>query len=262
MAIKRVRKKEDEEMVMGINAVSAKFTAQRELIVKAKFSESIFKSTEKKFKFVKEMAQYLAKNKKSYEVCGDEELSTWARSVHHEGVAILIKTPKVDLSASAIFQTLKRQKFVMIMEGVTNPHNLGAVVRSLAFLNGEVLAYNSKECQISASAYRVAQGGVDKIIACDYSECGLKQLITFLQQLHFTVWTTEVAPEHSVELTKARLEGKHAFIIGNELTGVSETARSLSNRKIHIGGVKGMDSLNLSVASSLLIYEWTKQNKK
>ncbi|MDR2952649.1 MAG: RNA methyltransferase, partial [Treponema sp.] len=108
----------------------------------------------------------LAQRKRPYKICEDEELERISKSVHHQGVVMMIKSPEIlPLSGEDLDLWANEKKTGLVLHSVGNDHNLGAIARAAAFFDAAFIVLNDKdeEARLTTSAYRVAEGGMEHI---------------------------------------------------------------------------------------------------
>jgi TrmH family RNA methyltransferase len=166
-----------------------------------------------------------------------------------QGVMTLVRAPAWDLN-----QLFRGQALVVVLDGVQDPGNAGAIVRAaeafgatgLMFLKGTVSPYNSKAVRASAgSIFRVPLAvNLDGVLAR-----------AAIEQHRLDVYAA--APAGSKDLGQADLRRKCALIIGSEGRGVSEKLRGAAiDLRIPVSGV---ESLNAAMAAGILLYEARRQ---
>ena len=166
-----------------------------------------------------------------------------------QGVIALVHPPVWSLD-----QLFRGQSLVVVLDGVQDPGNAGAIVRSaeafgatgVLFLKGTVSPYNPKTLRASAgSLFRVpVVQGLDENLAR-----------AALDQHRLDVYAA--APRGAKILQDVDLKRRCAFVIGSEGRGVSEKLR-LAAMELRIP-TAGVESLNASIAASVLLYEARRQ---
>ncbi|MDB9827591.1 RNA methyltransferase [Flavobacteriaceae bacterium] len=171
------------------------------------------------------------------------------------------KLKNIELNRKDIdeFKHSKKTKLVVILDDIRSLNNIGSVFRtSDAFLVEKVYL-----CGITASPphkdiHKTALGSTESV---DWEYCeNISKLIIKLKQDKFFIWSVEQA-DKSKKLTSFSLDKdlKHALIFGNEVKGVSEAAINLSDEVIEIPQFGTKHSLNISVCSGILIWEFFKR---
>ena len=106
----------------------------------------------------------LAAGRRIYRRVGDEELERLAGSRAHQGIVAILRAPVMAWSEAPWLQELARAPGVTLaLDGVGNPHNLGALARTAAFLGarGLLLSEQGAEAIASTAAWRTAEGGLE-----------------------------------------------------------------------------------------------------
>jgi TrmH RNA methyltransferase len=145
-------------------------------------------------------------------------------------------------------------KPLLILDGVGNPHNLGAIARTAAFfgLDRIVLAERPDQALPSDAAYRVAEGGLEHLTLYR------AQLPAALRELrgHYRVVGTSLATG-SPPLERAG-DRPVALILGNEETGLDRATLAACDEVVRIPGSGHVQSLNVASAAAVLIYLLTR----
>ena len=150
--------------------------------------------------------------------------------------------------------TLKGNKIV-ILEDIQDPGNLGTIIRSSVAFNVDTLVLSSNTVDLyNPKVIRATQGMLFKsniIIEND-----LENLIKNLKQNNYTIYTTNVKNGNSLKTIEKK--DKVAIIMGNEGSGVSDKLNSLADKYLYIDMNKNCESLNVAVATSIILYELDK----
>ena len=140
---------------------------------------------------------------------------------------------------------------ILILDGVQDPGNLGALMRSAKAFNfdtivlglGTVDPYNDK-------VIRSSQGAIFKLNILDGN------VVDFIKSLEgYDIYSTNV--ENGISVDDVEKSAKVALILGNEGNGVSDEVNSLGLKNLYIK-MSNTESLNVSVAGSILMYELNK----
>jgi TrmH family RNA methyltransferase len=169
-------------------------------------------------------------------------------------IAALIETPAWNW-ADILGGGDKAPPLILVLAGLQDPGNLGTILRSAeAFgargvlsLPGTVSAWNPK-------AVRASAGSVFRL---PLLAAGAEESFARLREAGITLWTTAVtgaAPAHLADLA-----GPIALLIGNEGNGVPEELAAQAERAVTIPCPGPVESLNASVAASVLLYEASRQ---
>ena len=145
----------------------------------------------------------------------------------------------------------------VLIENVEKPHNLSAIIRSCDAVGVlEAYAIFNKEKFLTFNS--TAQGSQKWVQVNQYKET--TEAINVLKKKGFTLYGTNLNPK-SIDYRKCNFKGPTAFVLGAEKWGISKEAASLVDEHIHIP-MRGMvESLNVSVAASALLFEALRQRQ-
>lgn len=150
--------------------------------------------------------------------------------------------------------TLKGNKIV-ILEDIQDPGNLGTIIRSSVAFNVDTLVLSSNTVDLyNPKVIRATQGMLFKLNII--IENDLENLIKNLKQNNYTIYTTNVKNGNSLKTIEKK--DKVAIIMGNEGSGVSDKLNSLADEYLYIDMNKNCESLNVAVATSIILYELDK----
>ena len=150
--------------------------------------------------------------------------------------------------------TLKGNKIV-ILEDIQDPGNLGTIIRSSVAFNVDTLVLSNNTVELyNLKVIRATQGMLFKLNII--IENDLENLIKNLKQNNYTIYTTNVKNGNSLKTIEKK--DKVAIIMGNEGSGVSDKLNSLADKYLYIDMNKNCESLNVAVATSIILYELDK----
>jgi tRNA G18 (ribose-2'-O)-methylase SpoU len=157
------------------------------------------------------------------------------------------------------FKNAEKTRLIIILDNVRSLNNIGSVFRTCdAFLIEKIFL-----CGITASPphkdiHKTALGSTESV-EWEYFK-NISELLMELKKDNVHIWSVEQA-DKSKKLTNFNIDKdlKHALIFGNEVKGVSEEAINLSNEVIEIPQFGTKHSLNISVCSGILIWEFYKK---
>ena len=145
----------------------------------------------------------------------------------------------------------------VLIENVEKPHNLSAIIRSCDAVGVlEAYAIFNKEKFLTFNS--TAQGSQKWIKLHQFNET--KKAVNTLKEQGFKLYGTNLNPE-SIDYKQCNFKGPTAFVLGAEKWGITEETSSLMDEHIHIP-MRGMvESLNVSVAASALLFEAIRQRQ-
>jgi TrmH RNA methyltransferase len=199
--------------------------------------------------------QALARAHKPYRQVDEAELARVAGTVLHGGaVAIARPRPLSGFAPTAARAWAQDGKPLLILDGIGNPHNLGAIARTAAFfgLARIVLADRPDQALPSDAAYRVAEGGLEYLALY---RAPLSTVLRQLRQAYRIVGTALTGSSPGMEPTGER---PVALILGNEKIGLDAATLALCDEVVRIPGSGHVQSLNVASAAAILIYLLTR----
>lgn len=238
-----------EFRIHGLNACQAAFKNRPDSIRKLWLLESRIP------KFTALLA-FCVKNKIGYNVVENEDLEKLTGSAHHEGVCLAV-LPQSELPLSTWLMSVPAGPCLAIwLDGVGNPHNLGAIMRSAAHFGVHaILLPKQSDLANSGAAARVAEGGAEYVplVRLGRNDNAIAQL----HSAGFELVTTVVRGGNSLFDTK--LPKRCVLVMGAEQTGVDAGLLAASALKVGIPGTGQVESLNVSAATAVLLAEWRRQ---
>lgn len=203
--------------------------------------------------------QWAASKRKAYHIVSAEDLERLTESIHHQGVCILARERSFlefnDLMG--LLRGTQAAQLLVYLDGVENPHNLGAILRTCAHFGIHfLLGAMDRLPKLSAAACRVAEGGAEQVAVVRLSQ-PLRQLKT-LQAQSFQLLATAVHGR-AQSLYQHRFASHSVLVLGAEQQGVSNHLLNVADQIIKIPGSGNVESLNVSVAFALCAGEFYRQ---
>jgi TrmH RNA methyltransferase len=198
--------------------------------------------------------QLLARSRKPYRKVEAAELARIAGTMHHGGVvAIAQPQPIAALDPTVAAGWARDGAPLLVLDGIANPHNLGAIARSAAFFGIEriVLADRPDQALPSDASYRIAEGGLDSL------SLYRADLPKALPQLKPAYRILGGAP--GGERMPRAGGAPAALVLGNEETGLSPAVRAVCDAVVAVPGSGRVESLNVGVAAGILLYLVTRR---
>jgi TrmH RNA methyltransferase len=203
-----------------------------------------------------ELLRWCAQQKKAYHIVSPADLEKITGSVHHEGVALLARAP-VHGTEQALRKRLELfpQPFIFL-DGVQNPHNIGTIMRVMAHFGWKTLAGHQQLPPLSAATARVSEGGAEFVETFVLNDA--LKFLSSLRQLGYRIVGTSSHARTS--LYAQPLARKLCLVMGHEVHGASPEIEALFDDAIVIPGTGAVESLNVSVATGLMLGEYSRQH--
>ncbi len=206
------------------------------------------------------LLKFCSQQRKSYHLVSEGDLERLTDSKHHEGICVVAKERQT-LREQDFFKELSSQRnLVLFLDGVGNPHNFGAILRTAAHFGVRYVAGLAEELpRISPSANRTSEGGAEHVSVVKVKDT--EQFLDRLKGLGFQVYGFDPG-EKAISLFDSRIAQKAVFVMGAERSGLSGLLRSLSDVQVRIAGTGAVESLNVSVAAALAMAEFQRQGQQ
>lgn len=239
----------EDRTFYGVHACRALFKRRPEAIHRALLSERVAP-------LFADLMKDLASRRRPYRVVDESELEKVTGSRHHEGVCLIAPAPPTPGAAELLDSLGEAARFVFL-DGVSNPHNVGAILRSAAHFGASALAGLPDEVPVVAGAVaRIAEGGGEHVPVLRWPDP--ERALARLREHGFrsVATVTEGAPS----LYASPLPARCVFLVGAEREGLSDSARDVADLGVTIPGSGTIESLNVATASAILLAEHARQH--
>lgn len=233
--------------IAGLAAVSALFQQAPNRVVRLFYEE-------RKAPEVGVFCARMAEWRRPYRMVGGDELARIAGTVLHGGVvAVATPPPERVLTALEAQRLAVLRQPLFILDGIGNPHNVGAIARSLAFFGYRLLALSDHPQQAAPSdaAYRIAEGGLDWLTI--YRAPSLPQLLRQIRPLYRIVGTALSRRGHALE-ELGQDERPTAVVLGNEETGLPAATLAACEQVVTLPGAGSVQSLNVAATAAIIAH--------
>ncbi|MDQ3234823.1 MAG: hypothetical protein M3Q07_23705 [Pseudobdellovibrionaceae bacterium] len=245
-AVKAVEKR-PELLYCGLHICETLMRVRKEDIIRVYCTEELLPT-------FGELLRWCAQQKKAYHMVSTADLERITSSVHHEGVAILARAP-VHGDEHALRKRLEvfPQPFIFL-DGVQNPHNIGTIMRVMAHFGWRTLAGHQQLPALSAATARVSEGGAEFV-----DTFVLDDALNFLSKLRQQGYRIVGTSSHArTSLYAQPLARKLCLVMGHEVRGASPEIEAMFDDAIVIPGTGAVESLNVSVATGLMLGEYSR----
>jgi 23S rRNA (guanosine2251-2'-O)-methyltransferase len=189
-----------------------------------------------------------------------ERLSRLAEGGVHQGVVAEVKDFEyLELEALiALAADGERPPLLVLLDGIQDPHNLGAIVRSAHALGAHgVVLTKDRAASVTPAVVKASAGAVSHTPIARVTN--LSRAIEALKAAGY--WTVALDPSGDREPWAARLDGPLAVIVGAEGAGVRKGVLGHCDFRLRIPMLGQVDSLNASVSAGVLLYEIARQRQ-
>lgn len=150
------------------------------------------------------------------------------------------------------------ENFIVILDGIEDPHNLGAIIRSCecAGVHGIIIGKN-RACPVNDTVFKTSAGALSNMLIARVTN--INQEIEKLKKKGIWVYGAEAGGQ---SIYKTNLKGNIAVVIGSEGNGISALTKKLCDGIISLPLAGKINSLNASVACGAVLFEIIRQQNK
>ncbi len=180
------------------------------------------------------------------------------KHARHQGVAARYEAPATlgEADLPALAEKAGSSALFLVLDGVTDPHNLGACLRSAAAAGATaVIVPKDRAVGITPTVRRASAGGADRVPLVE--AVNLARALRSLQEAG--VWLTGLDGEADRDIHACDFRGAVALVMGSEGEGMRRLTRETCDFLARIPMPGRMESLNVSVATGIVLFEAVRQ---
>jgi TrmH RNA methyltransferase len=240
-----------EARLYGLNACIAAFAKRPESLRKVYLTEA-------RIPALKNVLAWCVKHRLGYRVVEEADLDKLTSSRHHEGVCFdMQRSPPLDLATLLASQPQAPASSLLLwLDGVGNPHNLGALLRSAAHFGvGGVIVPRAAGLDLSGAAARVAEGAAEVVPLVQAGSA--VDAVAALRAAGYGFAAT--VPREGSSLYSTKLPQRLVLVFGAEGEGMSEAMIDAAELRVSIPGSGAIESLNVAASVAVLLGEYWRQ---
>jgi len=205
----------------------------------------------------KPVLAWCVKQRIGYRVAENADLDRLTDSQHHEGVCFEVRKTQ-PLSLHELLRGIPQAQPALLiwLDGVGNPHNVGALLRSAANFGARGAILPAGMPALPGAALRVAEGGAEAVPLAQ-ARAG-EDVFESLHDAGFAIAAT--VPRNGWDLYKNKLPDRLALILGAEGEGMSARLIADADLRLTIPGTGAVESLNVSASAAVLFAEFWRQH--
>lgn len=176
----------------------------------------------------------------------------------HQGVVAKVEAAREYHDVFDVLENLSEPALLLVLDGVQDPHNLGACLRVADAMGAHaVVVPKDRAAGLNATVRKVASGAAETVPFITVTN-----LARSLRELkEADIWIVGAAGEAPSDLFSTRLDGPTAWVLGAEGEGLRRLTRETCDQLVRIPMFGKVESLNVSVASGICLYETRRQRK-
>jgi len=241
---------EDTRLIHGFHAVTAKLRHDPEGV------REIFLAAGRHDSRARDLAQLAESRGVRVASVDAARLDSMAPGARHQGVVAKVAAQQRFVTLDDVLDNLAEPALLLVLDGVTDPHNLGACLRVADAAGAHaVVAPKDRACGLNATAIKVASGAADTV-----PYVVVTNLARSLREIKERgIWTIGAAGEASRDLYAIEQKGATAWVLGAEGEGLRRLTRETCDELARIPMYGSVESLNVSVASGICLFEARRQ---
>lgn len=189
-----------------------------------------------------------------FRMVDDDQMRRALGDVSHQGVAARV----TEYDYAEVSSLLKDDgpRCIVALDGVTDPHNLGAVIRSTAALGAcGVVIPRHRSASVTATVSKVAVGAENLVGVAQVVNLG--RFLEDAKEAGF--WVYGAAGVTGTRITDVDLAERAVLVMGSEGRGIRQGVMSKCDVQVSVP-IEKVESLNVSVATSILLWEWARSH--
>jgi 23S rRNA (guanosine2251-2'-O)-methyltransferase len=243
----------DTRQLFGFHAVIARLRAQPQSV------QDLYVGNARHDRRVRELIERAEAAGVAVHAVDDARLAALAGNDRHQGVVALVAGGMPHRTLDDVLENLAEPPLLLVLDGVTDPHNLGACLRSAdAFGVHAVIVPKDRAVGVNATVAKAASGAADTVPVITVTN--LARSLRDLKARGIWLLGADAGGEES--LFHADLSGPVAWVLGGEGSGLRRLTRESCDRIIGIPVQGSVESLNVSVAAGVCLFETRRQRKR
>ena len=235
--------------IYGIRAVIEAINSSKDI-------DKIFIQTGLKGKLIGQLESIIRKNKINFSYVPTQKLNRLSKK-NHQGVIARIAPIKF-YTIDSFSEVIEKSKnpFILILDQINDVRNFGAIIRTaeISGVDG-IIIQNSSSAPVNSDTIKTSAGAIFNIPICKVNH--IKDAIYHLQSMKISIISASEKSEKNIY--DVDLKGPLAIIMGSEQKGINKSVINLSNESVKLPMYGKIESLNVSVACGIFLYEVVRQ---
>jgi 23S rRNA (guanosine2251-2'-O)-methyltransferase len=187
-----------------------------------------------------------------------ERLDGLSGGTRHQGVVALADARQLAVSIDEVLDVVEGPAFLLVLDGVTDPHNLGACLRTADAAGVHaVIAPRDRAVGLTSTVQRVACGAADTVPYITVTNLAR----TMRELKDRDIWLVGTDDQGADDLHAVDAKRAMAWVMGAEGEGMRRLTRETCDQLVRIPMLGSVESLNVSVASAVCLYETVRQRQ-
>ena len=242
----------NQEIICGINVIEAV------LNLRPGSAKILFVLDSKSNSRIKKVLSSAKSNQIEISLKTKDFFSNYFGDQNHQGLAMLCNK-RIEEPESFLDNLLEKDSlFLLILDHITDPHNVGACLRSAAAANVDaVIVPKNRSCHLTPAVRKVSSGGSELV-----PFVVVTNLVRTIKRMKLSnVKIVGAEKNGETDYKELVLEKKNALIIGSEDKGLKKLTAKNCDTLIRVDLPGGVESLNASVACGILLFEFVSKSE-
>ena len=235
--------------IYGIRAVIEAINSSKDI-------DKVFIQTGLKGKLIGQLESLIRKNKINFSYVPTQKLDRLSKK-NHQGVIARI-APITFYTIDSFSEVLEKSNnpFVLILDQINDVRNFGAIIRTaeISGVDG-IIIQNSSSAPVNSDTIKTSAGAIFNIPICKVNH--IKDAIYHLQSMNISIISASEKSEKNIY--DVNLKVPLAIIMGSEQKGINKSVINLSDESVKLPMYGKIESLNVSVACGIFLYEVVRQ---
>ena len=240
---------EKKTEIYGLRAVIEAINSSKDI-------DKVFIQTGLKGKLIGQLESLIRKNKINFSYVPTQKLDRLSKKNHQGVIARIapIKFYTIDNFSEVLEKS--NNPFVLILDQINDVRNFGAIIRTaeISGVDG-IIIQNSSSAPVNSDTIKTSAGAIFNIPICKVNH--IKDAIYHLQSMNISIISASEKSEKNIY--DVDLKGPLAIIMGSEHKGINKSVINLSNESVKLPMYGKIESLNVSVACGIFLYEVVRQ---
>ena len=240
----------NKRLIYGFHAVNARLWQNPKSLLELYVQEG--KSDAR----TREVLEQAAKRGVRVHFADAERLAAICKNARHQGVAGFIDASKNHVHLEDVLENLKEPPFLLVLDGITDPHNLGACLRTADAMGVHaVIAPKDRSAGLNATVSKVACGAAESL-----PYITVTNLARTLRELkEYGIWIVGTDMGGDADLFHYPVPESVAWVMGNEGEGMRRLTREHCDALVSIPMYGSVESMNVSVSTGMVLAETRRQ---
>lgn len=220
------------------------------------FISDVISGTSSEFAMLK---TYAKEHKIPFNSISKHKIKEYVGDVNAQGVLALVKKYEyMEWDEWVEIVDIQKMPAVLILDRIEDTHNFGAILRTAAAVGiSAVIVAKGQQAPVNGTVFKTSAGAALHVPIVRVAN--INQTIKKLQDMRFWVAAIDMDETGKNTIWNQKYDTPMAFIVGSEGKGISEKVREHADFILSIPMEKKVESLNVSVAAAVTLYEWKRQ---